>query len=92
MPERTWVFDTVTLSNFLLTDSTFILETRYGNRAIITTQVYDEISSGISEFPALKEIDNLIKKKYFRLNALSSKERKLFLELISHLGIFQCDG
>jgi hypothetical protein len=50
MPERKWVFDTVSLSNFLLSESIFILENRYGRKTMITSQVYDEISAGISKY------------------------------------------
>lgn len=63
MPEKKWVFDTVALSNFLLSDSVFILEKRYRSRSVITWQVYDEISAGMSEYPQLKQIDKLIEEK-----------------------------
>lgn len=86
MPEKKWVFDTVTLSNFLLSDSIFILEKRYRNRAIITWEVYGEISAGIAEYPALKLVDNLVEEKFFKLLSLSGKEHNLYLELIGHLG------
>ena len=61
MPERKWVFDAVSLSNFLLSESIFILENRYRRKAIITSQVYDEISAGFGKYPKLKPIDVLIK-------------------------------
>lgn len=86
MPEKKWVFDTVVLSNFLLSDSTFILEKRYRNRAIITWEVYGEISAGIAEYPMLKLVDKLIEDKIFNLLSLSRKEHDLYLELIGHLG------
>ena len=86
MPEKKWVFDTVALSNFLLSDSIFILEKRYRNRAIITWEVYGEISAGIAEYPALKLVDHLIEDKIFKLLSLSRKEHDLYLELIGHLG------
>jgi len=86
MPEKKWVFDTVSLSNFLLSESVFILEKRYRKHAIITAQVYDEISAGVSEYPKLKQVDDLINKRVFRLCTLSSKKRKTYLELIGHLG------
>ena len=86
MPENKWVFDTVSLSNFLLSDSIVILEKRYRKHAMITSQVYDEISAGVLEFPKLKKIDDLINNKVFSLCALSSRERKTYLELIGHLG------
>jgi predicted nucleic acid-binding protein len=86
MPEKKWVFNTVTLSNFPLSDSAFILKKRYNRQAIITSQVYDEISSGISGNSRLKSIDDLIKQKILRLHALSIQERNIYIELIGHLG------
>ena len=86
MPEKKWVFDTVALSNFLLSDTLFILEKRYRKCGFITWQVYDEVSAGIAEFPKLKLIDKLIKDKTFKLVALSLSQRKDFRELIGHLG------
>lgn len=86
MPESKWVFDTVVLSNFLLSDSIFILEKRYRKRGIITWEVFDEISAGILEYPKLKIIQKLIDKKTFKLLSLSSTEHKHFLGLIGHLG------
>jgi predicted nucleic acid-binding protein len=86
MPERKWVFDTVALSNFFLSDALFILEKRYRKCGFITWQVYDEVSAGIAEFPKLKLIDKLIKDKTFKLVALSLSQRQEFRELIGHLG------
>jgi len=86
MPEKKWVFDSVALSNFLLSDSISILAERYPKRGIITWQVYDEISTGISEYPELKLVDNLIEAKTFKLVSLSRKEHQHFLQLIGHLG------
>ena len=86
MPERRWVFDTVSLSIFLLSESIFVLENRYRRKAIITSQVYDEISAGISKYPKLKPIDDLIQNNIFKLCTLTGKERELYSELIGHLG------
>ena len=86
MPEKKWVFDTVALSNFLLSNSIFILAERYHKRGIITWQVYDEISAGIAEYPELKQVDKLIEDKTFKLVSLSIKEYQHFLQLIGHLG------
>jgi predicted nucleic acid-binding protein len=86
MPEKRWVFDTVALSNFLLSEALFILEKRYRRCAFITWQVYDEVSAGIAVLPELKLIDKLIEDKTFRLVALSLSQRKDFRELIGHLG------
>ena len=86
MPSKKWIFDTVALSNFLLPESVFILERRYGKQAIITSQVYDEIAAGMREYRLLKDVDKLIDAKIFKLVSLSRKEHKNFLELIGHLG------
>ncbi len=86
MPEKKWVFDTVVLSNFFLSDSIFILEERYPKCAVITRQVYDELSSGMADYPELKQIDNLFKNKAFKLVSLSSKEHQHFLQMIGFLG------
>jgi len=86
MPEKKWVFDTVALSNFLLSNSIFILAKRYHKRGIITGQVYDEISAGIAEYPELKQFDKLIEDKTFKRVSLSRKEYQHFLQLIGHLG------
>jgi predicted nucleic acid-binding protein len=86
MPDKKWIFDTVALSNFLMSDSIFILEKRYRKRGIITWEVYDEITAGMQAYPPLKDVDKLIDKKIFKLISLSRKEHKNFLELIGHLG------
>jgi|GEM_PF-253501 len=86
MPEKKWVFDTVVLSNFFLSEALFILEERYRKCGFITSQVYDEISAGIAEFPKLKFIDRLIEDRTFKLVALSLLQSKDFRELIGHLG------
>ena len=86
MPEGKWVFDSVSVSNFLLSDSIFILEKRYRQKAIITSQVYDEISAGILKYPKLESIAHLIKNKTLKLCTLNGKERGIFSQLIGHLG------
>ena len=42
-----FVFDTVVLSNFALSKELDILRTRYGGRGCVTSEVLDEIISGI---------------------------------------------
>ena len=86
MPDKKWVFDSVTLSNFLLSDSIFNLVKRYHKHGIITWQVYDEISAGISEYPDLKQVDKLIEDKTLKLVSLSRKAYLHFVQLIGHLG------
>jgi len=86
MPDKKWIFDTVALSNFLLSESIFILEKRYRKRAIITWEVYDEIAAGMREYSLLKDVDKLIDNNIFQLVSLSRKEHKNYLDLIGHLG------
>lgn len=86
MPEKKWVFDTVVLSNFLLSDSTHILEKRYKGRGVITTEVYDEISAGIFQIRSLGYIELLIEKGILSLCPLVRKERGYFREMIAFLG------
>jgi predicted nucleic acid-binding protein len=86
MPDTNWVFDTVTLSNFLLSDSISILENRYRSRGLITREIYNEISAGMVEYPKLKKIIKLIDSETFKLVALSRQEHEHFRELIGHLG------
>ena len=58
-PEQKYYFDTVVLSNFALTGRLDLLTIMYKDRLIITTEVIDEISRGISSgFDALQEIIN----------------------------------
>ena len=86
MPEKNWIFDTVALSNFLLSDSTFILENRYRQGGLITFEIYDEISAGMMEYPKLKQIDRLVDDETIKLVSLARQEREHFQELIVCLG------
>ena len=86
MPEKIWVFDTVSLSNFLLSDAILLLKTRYRKRGVITSETFDEISSGIAEYPKLNQVDSLIDNKIFKLINLSRTEHEHFRKLIGHLG------
>jgi len=86
MPEKLWIFDTVSLSNFLLADSVFILDLRYRQCGVISTEIYAELSSGFADYPELKQVDRLIDDKVFQLISLSRREHTHFLELIGHLG------
>lgn len=86
MPKKQWVFDTVVLSNFLISDSAHILEKRYKGQGVITIEVYDEISAGISQINQLKKIDMLIEKRVFSVYPLSMKEHDCFKEMLAFLG------
>jgi predicted nucleic acid-binding protein len=86
MPEDKWVFDTVALSNFLLSDSTYLLEKRYAGCGIITREVYDELSSGMAVYPELRQVGRLIETRIFELLSLSTVEHTHYVEFIGHLG------
>lgn len=77
MPDKKWVFETVSLSNFMISDAIFVLQKRYRKCSFITWQVYDELSAGISEYPKLKLIDDLIEDKTLKLVALSISQQKI---------------
>jgi len=86
MPEKQWVFDTVSLSDFLLSDSIGLIEKRYAKRGIITEAVYDELSSGMAAYPQLRQINPLVESNTLRLLHLSAAERKRYVELVRYLG------
>lgn len=86
MPDKKWVFDTVTLSNFLLSESMYLIENRYTQKAIITDQVLDELSAGYIKYPVLKTIDAFIEEKVFSICNMSQKERRVYVELNGQLG------
>jgi len=86
MPEIKWVFDTVSLSNFIFSDAVFILENRYKNKACIDREVFNEISTGIPAYPKLKMIDTLIDRQIFEIVTLSKPEHLIFRELVGNLG------
>lgn len=88
-PEQKYYFDTVVLSNFALTGRLDLLTIMYKDRLIITTEVIDEISRGISSgFDALQEIINLLADGSISQYSLSSTtgERQLYTSLLATLG------
>ena len=86
MPEKIWIFDTVSLSNFVLSESMLILSKRYRRCGIITGEVYDELSTGFMDYPKLKQVEKLIDDRVFRLVSLSRQEHRHFQDSIVHLG------
>ena len=86
MPRKQWVFDTVVLSNFLLSDSSSILEKRYKGMGVITSEVYNEISAGLSQIRALGFVDTLIENRVFSICTLTQKEHDNYKEMINFLG------
>lgn len=86
MPEKKWIFDTVVLSNFLLSDAIFVLEKRYTGQAVLTSEVFDELSAGFSEFPDLRAIQEAVRNQTFALQSLSTTEYEVYSGMINHLG------
>ncbi len=86
MHRKNWYFDTVSLSNFLLSGSDFILKTRYHRNGFITEEVYDEICAGFIKYPVLQNFEALINGKAFMLISLSNQARKSYSKMITHLG------
>ena len=86
MPEKSWYFDTVSLSNFLFAGADSLLKTRYHKHGFITWEVYDELCAGFVKYPALKKIETLLGNKTFMLVPLSDQARQLYSSLIVHLG------
>lgn len=84
--KKQWVFDSVVLSNFLISDSVHILEKRYKSMGVVTSEVYNEISAGISQIRALGIVDRLIEKSIFSLCTLNRKEQTIYKEMINFLG------
>jgi predicted nucleic acid-binding protein len=86
MPETPLVFDTVTISNFLLSGAEGILIERYPGRARVTDQVLDELTSGIPLHHELSRIAELLKKKIFLPATMTPAERKTYADLVAGLG------
>lgn len=88
-PDQKYYFDTVVLSNFALVDRLDLLTIMYKDRLIITTEVVDEISRGISSgFDVLQEIMNLLADGSISEYSLSSSsgERQAYTSLLVNLG------
>jgi predicted nucleic acid-binding protein len=86
MRKQEFVFDTVSLANFLLTDASKVLVLRYSGRAFITEQVYDELTSGMHSRPGLKNVVTLLSKKHLSLVAMTQRDRVLYSTHIANLG------
>lgn len=86
--ERFYYFDTVTLSNFALSQSMDLLVTRYGRRLLVTHEVRAEIADGIaSGFGELSVVDDLIYAGTISLAKPieTTVERKSYLECLRTL-------
>ena len=86
MPEPNWLFDTVVLSNFLLTGAEATLEARYRGRGLITGEVCGELLSGSASHPDRRGIEGLISRRVIKHVGMTARERRHFLELVVFLG------
>jgi len=90
MPTRKtggWLFDSVVLSNFALTDSLGILTKRYHGRLFVTSQVLDEIAMGISAgHYRLRSLLLLADSGSAKTIQIGEKERAFYQELLARLG------
>jgi predicted nucleic acid-binding protein len=86
MREKRFIFDATVLSNFLLVDALALLVGRYGDSGLVSSQVYDELSSGFSREPALRRIEKVMDKKGFELITLSPREHGFYVTLLGFLG------
>lgn len=88
-PEQKYYFDTVVLCNYALVGHLDLLTIMYKDCLIITTEVIDEISRGISSgFDALQEIMNRLTDgsiSQYSLSSLSG-ERQAYTSLLINLG------
>ena len=83
--KRSHIFDTVTLSNFALAGRVELLVTRYGQRAVITPEVLDEITDGvIAGYYRLGEIEEAVNAARLGRTAAfpSAAERQTYRELL----------
>ena len=86
MLRRAWIFDTVVLSNFLLSNGEFLVKGRYKGNALISGEVYTELAAGFVSYPRLQQVDNLIDDGTLQLTSLSRKELEIYRQLTGHLG------
>ncbi|MCP4676306.1 MAG: DUF3368 domain-containing protein [Deltaproteobacteria bacterium] len=89
MPEdlESFFLDSVVLSNFALADALPLLVDRYGARAVLTSEVLDELADGISHgYEKLRGIVNLVIDNELSTTCLTEDERVGYIELLSNLG------
>lgn len=86
-PPNKWIFDTVVVSNFILSDALSLLKKRYRSKGIITSEVHGELLAGVGKYPNLTQVNRLFVDKIFKLKYLSEKERVACRQLLSFLGL-----
>ena len=86
-PDRQYYFDTVTLSNFVLSGRLDLLIARYGRRANITPQVLDEVADGIvAGYAGLREVETAVTcGRLSGVERFSPEERDTYRELLQTL-------
>ena len=86
-PATLFLFDTVSLSNFALAGRLDLLLGRYGTRAVLTSEVLDEIAEGIARgYTALEPVERLAAEGAFGTTCLSAEERPIYIALMQSLG------
>ena len=87
MPETSYFFDTVSLSNFAMSGALPLLVQRYGTAATVPNEVLDELIAGTAAgHAALQHVVDLVNQGVFASTALTKVERQVLAETISHLG------
>jgi predicted nucleic acid-binding protein len=85
-PNPPCFFDPVVLSNFALAGRLDIVANRYGTRAVVTSEVLDEICEGVARgYADLKSIAELVRHAKLAHTTLSSDERDRHTYLLTIL-------
>ena len=80
-------FDSVVLSNFALTKNTDLLTDRYGKRAVLTSEVLDEIAHGVAcGYESLREVITKVSRDLFSTTSLRQEELARYTTLLRTLG------
>ena len=86
-PKARYFFNSVVLSNFALSDTSHLLVERYGKKAVLTSEVLDEIAQGIAAgYESLGTIVDLVTQERFSTAALKKEEREQYTGLLKTLG------
>lgn len=83
-----WFFDTVTLSNFALTDSFGLLTARYGRSLCVTEPVRTELAVGRAQgYGGLGVVESaLASRAITTVGPMGTAESELFVQLVRNLG------
>lgn len=87
MPGRNLIFDTVSISNFALSESLDLIRRKYKGRASITSEIYDEILDGVNAgHEGLASIGLLLKSKSLKIVHLLENEHEAYRMHLQYLG------